>query len=60
MFKNSIEKHFKLFGALLLILAALNTWVAYAIFPEHPMMALANVGMAAAIVFGVSVSWHSK
>jgi hypothetical protein len=53
VFKQWIEKHFKLFGILLLVLAALNGWVAYEIFPEHPIMALANGAMAIVIVAGV-------
>jgi len=54
------EEHYKLLRVLLLALAALNVWLAYAILPEQPIMAFANGVMAAVIVFGVSVSWHSK
>jgi uncharacterized membrane protein (DUF441 family) len=52
-----IEKHFKSFGVLLLILAALNTWVASKTFLDYPLMALANGMMAIAIVAGVILSW---
>ncbi|TAM79621.1 MAG: hypothetical protein EPN47_17620 [Acidobacteria bacterium] len=56
MFKEWIEKHFKLFGILLLILAALNGWIAYEIFLDYPIMALANGAMAVVIVLGVALS----
>ncbi|MCL5005938.1 MAG: hypothetical protein M1404_05340 [Acidobacteria bacterium] len=57
MFEKWIEKHFKLFGVLLLVLAALNGWIAYRIFLEHPIMALANGAMAVVITVGVILSW---
>lgn len=53
MLKQWIEKHFNLCGVLLLVLAALNGWVAYQIFPTHPVMAAGNGAMAALIVLGV-------
>ena len=57
VFKNWIEKHIKLFRVLLLILAAVNTWVASEIFPDYPVMALANGAMAIVIVVGVILLW---
>ncbi len=57
MFKKWIEEHFQLFGVLLLILAALNTWVASQIFLDYPLMALANGAMAIVIVIGVIRLW---
>ena len=57
MLKKWLEEHLKVFGVLLLALAALNAWVAYAIFPEHPIMALANGAMAVVIVLGVILLW---
>lgn len=48
-----IEKHFELFRVLLLVLATLNAWIAYKIFLEHPIMALANGTMAVVITLGV-------
>ena len=59
MLKEWFEEHFKLFGVLLLMMAALNAWVAYAIFPEHPIMASANAAMAVAILLGVVVFWRA-
>ena len=49
MLKKWLEEHLKLFGVLLLFLAALNGWVAYAIFSDHPIMASANAAMAVVI-----------
>jgi hypothetical protein len=60
MLQKWIEKHFKLFGILLLVVAALNGWVAYAIFPEHPIMASANGAMAVVIALGVALSWGTR
>lgn len=57
MFKKWIEKHFKLFGVLLLIMAGLNGWVAYSIVLEHPMMAIANAVTAVVIVLDVVRFW---
>ncbi len=59
MFKKWIEKHFKLFGVLLLVLAALNGWIAYSIVLEHPIMAVANVATAAVIVLDVVRFWRT-
>ena len=57
MFNKWTEDHFKLFGVLLLVLATLNAWIAYEIFLEHPIMALANGTMAVVITLGVILSW---
>ena len=56
MFKKWIEKHFELFRLLLLVLATLNAWIAYEIFLEHSIMALANGTMAVVITLGVILS----
>lgn len=56
MFKMWIEKHFELFRLLLLVLATLNAWIAYEVFLEHPIMALANGMMAVVITVGVILS----
>jgi hypothetical protein len=58
VFKKWFEKHFKLCGVLLLVLAAVNTWVASEIFPDYPIMALANSAMAVVIVAGVILFWR--
>ncbi len=57
MSKKWIEKHFKLFGVLLLIMAGLNAWVAYEIFAQHPLITLTNGVMAIVIVVGVMLLW---
>lgn len=57
MLKKWLEGHLKVFGVLLLALAALNGWVAYAIFLDHPLMALGNGAMAVVIVVGVILLW---
>jgi hypothetical protein len=57
MLKRWLEEHCKFFGVLLLGLAALNGWVAYAIFSDHPIMASANAAMAVVIALGVALSW---
>jgi hypothetical protein len=59
VFKKWIEEHFKLFGVLLLVLAALNGWVAYSIVFEHPIMAMANTVTAAVIVLDVVRFWRA-
>lgn len=55
--KRWIEKHLKLFGVLLLIMAGLNTWVASEIFLDYPILALANGAMAILIAVGVIALW---
>ena len=57
MLKRWLEEHLKLFGVLLLVLAVLNGWVAYSVFFEYPLMALANGVMAVLIVPGVILLW---
>ena len=57
MFKKWIDEHFKLFVVLLLVLAALNGWVAYRIFANYPVMALVNGLMAVVIALGVILLW---
>jgi hypothetical protein len=62
VFKKWIEEHFKLFGVLLLLLEALNTWVASEISTRYPIMALANGAMGIVIVVGVILlgSWQAR
>lgn len=60
MFKKWIEKHFKLFGVLLLVVAVLNGWIAYETFADHPIMALANGVMTIVIVVGVLLLWGAR
>jgi hypothetical protein len=55
--KKWLGEHLKLFGILLLVLSALNGWVAYAIFSDHPIMGSANAAMAVVIALGVALSW---
>ena len=59
MRKEWLEDHYKALRVLLLVLAALNGWIAFAILPEHPILASANCGMAVAIIFGVLSSWRA-
>jgi hypothetical protein len=56
MCKEWLEEHYKALRVLLLVLAALNGWIAYAILPEHSIMALANGVMAVLIILGVILS----
>jgi len=53
------EEHHKLLRVVLLVLAALNGWTAYAIFSVHPILALANGALAAVIVRVVVLSWRA-
>lgn len=57
MLKEWFEEHYELVRVLLLVLAAINGWMAYAIFPEHPIMASANAAMAVVIALGVILLW---
>jgi hypothetical protein len=57
MFRKWFEEHFKLMRILLLVMAALNGWVAYRIFNEYPIVALLNGLMAIAITLGVMLLW---
>jgi hypothetical protein len=58
MQKELFEKYYRVLGILLLVLAPINGGAAYALCPEHPIMALANGAMAAAIVLAVILFWH--
>lgn len=60
MFRRWVDDHFKLVGAFLLILAALNLLVSYILFPSHPLMAAANATMAVILAVGVVMSWRSS
>jgi hypothetical protein len=55
MLRKWLEEDYKALSVLLLVLAALNGWIAYAILHEHPVMALANAAMAVVIVLGVII-----
>jgi hypothetical protein len=57
MFRKWFEQHFKLTRILLLVMAALNGWVASRIFNEYPIMSLLNGLMAIAITLGVILLW---
>jgi hypothetical protein len=59
MLKRWLEEYHKAFAVLLLVLAALNGWIAHAIFSKHPMMALTNGAMAVLIVLGVILFWRA-
>ena len=56
MRKERLEDHYKALRVLLLVLAALNGLIAYAVLPEHPIMALANGAMAVLIALGFILS----
>lgn len=56
MRKEWLEAYYKAFRILLLVLAALNGSIAYAIVPKHPILAGANCTMALLIVLGVVFS----
>ncbi len=60
MLRHWLENHFKLVGAFLMVLAALNLWVSYTIFPDHPVMATANAVMAVVLALGVILSWGTQ
>lgn len=55
-----LEGHPRLVGIFLLILAALNGWISYTIFYEHPIMAAANAAMAVLLATGVILSWRTE
>ena len=57
MVKKRLEECPKVFAIVLLMLAAVNGWIAHAIFPKHPIMALANGAMAVVIIMGVALIW---
>ena len=58
MQKELFEKYYRVLGILLLVLAPINAWAAYALYPEHPIMALTNGAMAVVTVLGVILFWH--
>ena len=58
MQKELFEKYYRVLGILLLVLASINAWAAYALYREHPIMALANGAMAVVTVLGVILFWH--
>ena len=59
MFKKWLDGYHKALAVLLLVLAALNGWIADAILPRHPIMALTNGAMAVVIVLGVILLWRA-
>lgn len=59
MFRRWVDDHFKFVAAFLLILAALNLWISYTLFADHPIMAAANATMAVILAIGVVMSWRS-
>ena len=54
--KVRLEGYHKVLRVLLLVLAAMNGWIAYAILPKHPILAGANCTMALLIVLGLVFS----
>ena len=60
MLKKWLEEYPQALAVLLLVLAAVNGWIAHAIFPKHPIMALANGAMAAVVVLGVALFWGAS
>jgi hypothetical protein len=57
MAKKWVEECPKVLAFVLLMLAAVNGWIAHVIFPKHPIMALANGAMGVLIVLGVTLLW---
>jgi hypothetical protein len=57
MVKKRLEECPKVFAIVLLMLAGVNGWIAHAVFPKHPIMALTNGAMAVVIVLGVALFW---
>ncbi len=58
MLNEWFEKHYTLLKAVLLILAAVNGWIGYRNFADHPIAGSANCAMAVLIVLGVLFSWN--
>ncbi len=52
--------HRRIVGMFFLALAALNGWISYTIYSQHPYMALANATMAAILVVGVILAWQGR
>ena len=59
MQKDLFEKHDRALGIVLLILVPVNAWMAYALYPQHPIMASASATTAVVIVAGVVLFWRS-
>jgi uncharacterized membrane protein len=57
MVRDWIGKHQRIVSVFFLVLAALNGWVSYTIFSQHPIMALTNAAMALVLVVGVILTW---
>ena len=57
MLKKWLEEYPQALAVLLLVLAAVNGWIAHAIFPQHPIMAFANGAMTVVIILGVALLW---
>lgn len=57
MLRDWIADHRHVAAVFLLLLAGLNAWISYTIYPQHPHMALANAAMAAVLVLGVILTW---
>lgn len=57
MLKKRLEECPKVLAIVLFMLAVVNGWIAHAIFPKHPIMALANGAMAVVIILGVALFW---
>ena len=53
MLSEWFERHHKAVGVLLLFLAGLNGWMAYAVFAQHHLLASANGALAVIIVLAV-------
>ncbi len=41
----------------LMALAVLNAWISYTIFPQHPVMAVANAIMVVILVYIIVLAW---
>lgn len=59
MYKYWVAKHLNFLGAMLLVLAVLNAWIAHTILIAHPIMALANGAMATVNILGVTLGWDA-
>ena len=53
--KARLEGYHKVLRVLLLVLAVLNGWIAYAVLPKHPILTGANCTMALLVVLGVTL-----
>jgi len=58
MLRDWLVEHPHVLAVFLLVLAALNGWISYHIFPQHPLLALANAAMALILALGVLVTWR--